>query len=78
MSKKNSQAKILKILKEEFDENSPEVFLAHIGSQEEAENMAKEITSIIPEVKITIGEFSPIIGYAMGPGTLGISYFAKQ
>jgi DegV family protein with EDD domain len=78
LSKKNSEKKVLNILKDEFDENLPEIFLTHISSRAEAEILDKEISAMIPAAKIILGKFSPIMGYAMGPGTIGIGYFAKS
>lgn len=76
-SKRKSKEKILKSLKEEFDPNFPEIGLAYIDNLEEAKEFKKEISSIIPEAKIFVNEFSPIVGYATGLGTIGIGYFAK-
>jgi len=77
ISKEKSREKILRILKEETDPNYPEVGLAYINTSEEAEKLKKEILSLMPSAKIFISEFSPIVGYATGLGTIGISFFVK-
>ena len=77
ISQEKSKEKVLKTLKEEFDSNFPEIGLMYIDNREEAETLKDKITSLLPETKIFISEFSPIVGYAMGRGTIGIGFFAK-
>ncbi|MFH1462268.1 MAG: DegV family protein [bacterium] len=77
MSKDKSKEKILKILEKEFDSNLPEIGLMHINGLAEAEELKQKIYSLLPNAQVFISEFSPIIGYAMGKGTVGIGFFAK-
>lgn len=76
-SKEKSKKKVLQILKESFDPNFPEIGLMYIDSLEEAEKFKEEISQLLPATKIFITEFSPIVGYATGRGTIGIGFFAK-
>lgn len=77
-SKEKSKEKVLKYLKENHDGNLPEIGIAYIDNLEEAEQIKKEILSFLPSAAIFITEFSPIVGYATGKGTIGISFFAKN
>lgn len=72
-----SEEKILKILKDSWNQNLPEIGLIHIDSPGEIEKFKGKISSLLPEAQIFISEFSPIVGYATGRGTLGIGFFAK-
>jgi len=76
--KEKSKNKILGILKREFNKDLPEVDLMYIDDPEETEDFKKKISLEIPEAKISIGEFSPIVGYATGKETIAIAYFGKQ
>lgn len=76
-SKEKSKDKILRILKREFDPNFPEIGLMYIDNLEEVEKLKKEISSLIPSAKVSLSEFSPIVGYATGKGTIGIGYLSK-
>ena len=76
-SKEKSKEKILKILKETWDQNCPEIGISCIDNLEEAEKYKKDISVFIPQTEIFISEFSSIVGYATGRGTLGIGFFAK-
>jgi DegV family protein with EDD domain len=73
-----SEEKILKLLKDTWDENLPEIGLMYIESQQEVEKFKEEISSLLPKAQIFISEFSPVLGYAAGRGTLGIGFFAKD
>jgi DegV family protein with EDD domain len=77
-SMEKSENKILKILKESWDENLPEVGLMHIESSEEVVKFKEKISNSLPKAQILISEFSPILGYATGKGTIGIGFFAKS
>ncbi len=77
VSKEKGEEKIMEILKENFDENFPEIDLTYIDNLEEIKNFKKRISSLIPGVKISISQFSPIVGYATGPGTIGVGFFSK-
>ena len=72
-----SEEKIIKLLKDTRNENLPEIGLMNVENYQEAEKFKKQIFSQLPTAKIFISEFSPILGYATGRGTLGIGFFAK-
>jgi len=77
-SMEKSEEKILKILKESWDENFSEIGLMHIESPSEVEKFKEKIFSSLSKTQIFISEFSPIMGYATGKGTIGIGFFAKD
>lgn len=76
-SMEKSKEKILKNLKENWNPDFPEIGLMHIDDFKEAKKIKEKISSILPSAQISISEFSPIIGYATGRGTLGIGFFTK-
>lgn len=76
-SRKKGIEKILNILKENFDHNLPEIGIIEAKAKKEAEDLEKKILSLFPFAKTFISEFSPIMGYATGPGVLGIAFFSK-
>jgi fatty acid-binding protein DegV len=77
-SMEKSKEKILKLLKDTWDENFPEIGLMYIESSEELVKFKEKISNSLPKALILISEFSPILGYATGKGTLGIGFFAKD
>ena len=44
---------------------------------DELEKFKQKISSTLPKAQLFISEFSPIVGYGTGKGTLGIGFFAK-
>jgi len=77
-SMEKSEEKIIKILKETWDKNFTEIGLMHIESLAGIDKFKEKISSSLPDAQIFISEFSPIVGYATGKGTLGIGFFAKD
>lgn len=76
-SKARGLEKMLKILKENWDEKLPEICVMHADCYPEAEQLKEKIQKLLPLAQIFITEFSPIMGYAAGRGTLLIAFFAK-
>lgn len=76
-SKSKGIEKLLKILKESFNENLPEIGVTHADCLSEAEELKEKIAKLFPLANIFISEFSPVMGYATGRGTLLIAFFAK-
>lgn len=77
ISKQKSVEKVLGILKENFDPEFPEIILTHINELKGSEELKNKILEIIPSADISITEFSPIFGYALGRGVIGASFFSK-
>jgi len=77
-SKEKSVEKLLKTLKETYDESFTDIVLMHADCALEAEDLKKKIIGQHPKAEIVISEFSPILGYATGRGTLLIGFFAKN
>lgn len=77
-SKQKGVEKLLKTLEENFDQSLPEIGVMHTNCLKEAEELKKKIVSQFPSTQVFITEFSPVMGYATGPGLLGIGFFAKS
>ncbi len=77
ISMEKSKEKILRNLKDNWDQNFPEIGLMYIDNPEEAKKIKEEISSLLPSAQISISEFSPVMGYATGRGTLGIGFFVR-
>lgn len=77
MSRHKNMEKILGILKENFDQEFPEIILTHINERSGTEDLKNKILESIPSADVSITEFSPIFGYAFGRGVIGASFFSK-
>jgi len=76
-SKEGGTEKILNFLKTNWDQNTSEIWLTHADCEKEAQSFKEKISNIYPSAKIFITEFSPILGYVTGRGTLGVGFFVK-
>jgi len=76
-SKEKSKNKILKILKETWDNSRPDICLMHADCFAEIEELKQKVQKQLPQSKTFVTEFSPIMGYACGRGSLLIAFFAK-
>lgn len=78
ISKEKKIKKLLKILKENFDEKLPEIGVMHADCLEEAQKSKEKIKKMFPSADIFLSEFSPVMGYATGRGTLLIAFYSKS
>jgi DegV family protein with EDD domain len=76
-SKESCLEKILNFLKADWDQKTSEIWLTHADCENEVKSFKEKILKIYPSTKIFVTEFSPIIGYVTGRGTLGIGFFGK-
>jgi DegV family protein with EDD domain len=76
-SKEKGVKKLFSILKENLDAGLPEIRLQHADCLLEAEELKDKITKIFPFAQIFISEFTPVMGYATGRGTLLIAFYSK-
>lgn len=76
-SKAKSKEKVLEILKQEWNETLPNICLMHADCLSEAGELKQKIQKLLPSAQIFITEFSPIMGYATGRGSLLIAFFGK-
>jgi DegV family protein with EDD domain len=66
---------ILKILRDRVGESPVHIAVTHAYAQDEAQKMKERIASEFNCAELFITEFSPVMGYATGPGTLGFAYY---
>jgi fatty acid-binding protein DegV len=76
-AKAKSIDKVLKVMKDTWDENLPEIGILHADCLAEAEELKKKVNQFLPSSRVFVSECSPIIGYATGRGSLLIAFFAK-
>jgi len=53
------------------------VAVMHVYAQEEAERLKERVASEFNCVELWLTEFSPLMGYACGTGTLGLAFYAE-
>lgn len=54
-------------------QNASDVFVAHMDNQADADRIASELKSALPDATIRVGWAGPVIGTYAGPGAIGIA-----
>jgi len=67
--------RILEILRNEVGQSPVHVAVMHAYALDEAERLKERISSEFNCTELFITEFSPVMGYATGTGTLGFAFY---
>lgn len=68
-------SRLLKILRNKVGQSPVHVAVMHAYTPEEAERLKARISSEFNCAELFITEFSPVMGYATGTGTLGFAFY---
>ncbi len=77
-SKKSGVECLLKKMRDKVGPKSVHVAVTHAYALEEAERLKERISSEFNCAELWISEFSPLMGYACGTGTLGIAFYSDE
>jgi DegV family protein with EDD domain len=76
-SKEHGIERMLKIMSDKVGQNPVHVAVTHAYALEEAQRLKKRVASAFNCAELWISEFSPILGYATGTGTLGLAFYKE-
>ncbi|HEX73754.1 MAG TPA: DegV family protein [Dehalococcoidia bacterium] len=76
-SKERGINRVLKMMGDKVGQNPVHVAVMHAYAQEEAERLTARISSEFNCAELWLTEFSPVMGYATGTGTLGFAYYKE-
>ena len=74
-SKERGIRRLLEILRAQVGQNPIHVAVMHAYAPEEAENLLEKISSEFNYVELWLTEFSPVMGYVCGTGTVGFAFY---
>jgi len=78
-SKQNGVTKMLRMMRRDVSDLQPvHVAIMHADALEEAKKLEEKIAVDYNCVEIFITDFSPIMGYATGRGTLALAYYKED
>ena len=78
-TKQSGVEKMLQIMKKHVDDSEPvHVAVMHADALEEARELKKKVVAKFNCAEIFITDFSPVMGYATGPGTLAVAYYKED
>ncbi len=67
--------RLLKIMRGKVGQNQVHVAVMHAYAREEGEKLRERISSEFNCVELWLTEFSPVMGYATGTGTLALAFY---
>jgi DegV family protein with EDD domain len=70
--------RIIQMMREKTGQNPVHVAVMHAYALDEAEKLKELIASEFNCVELWLAEFSPIMGYACGTGTVGIAFYPED
>jgi DegV family protein with EDD domain len=76
-SRESGINRILNMMKDKVGQNPVHVAVMHAYVPDEAEKLKERISSEFNCAELWITEFSPVMGYATGTGTLGFAYYKE-
>ncbi len=69
--------RLLKIMRNKVGLNPVHVAVMHAYAPDEGERLKERVSSEFNCAELWITEFSPVIGYACGTGTLGLAFYSE-
>ncbi len=70
--------RIIQMTKEKIDARPVHIAVTHAYAAEEAQALVERVKAEFNCIEVWIGEFSPLMGYATGPGTVGYSFYTED
>jgi len=77
-SRERGIERMLKIMRDKVGQNPVHVAVMHAYALEEAEKLRERVASTFNCTELWISEFSPLMGYATGTGTLGLAFYPED
>ena len=77
-NKENGVNRLLEVMRKRVGKKSVHVAVHHTDVLEEAERLKQRVLAEFDCVEIWLTEFSPLMSYATGRGTLGLAFYAED
>jgi len=77
-SREHGIDRILKMMKDKVGQSPVHVAVMHAYALEEAERLKERVAAEFNCVELWLTEFSPVMGYATGTGTLGFAFYSDD
>lgn len=77
-SRKHGIERMLQMMREKVGRNLAHVAIMHAYALDEAKKLQARVASEFNCIELWLAEFSPIMGYACGTGTVGIAFYTEE
>jgi len=76
-NRKHGIDRILRMMRDKVGQSPVHVAVMHAYAPDEAEKLKEQVSAEFNCVELWLTEFSPIMGYACGTGTLGLAFYTE-
>jgi DegV family protein with EDD domain len=70
--------RVLQMMRDKVGSNPAHIAVTHAYAPDEAENLKERIAAEFNYTELWIAEFSPLMGYACGTGTVGVAFYTEN
>ena len=77
-SRKQGIERILRMMRDRVGNRLVHVAVTHAYAPDEAEKLKERISAEFNCIEIWLSEFSPVMGYACGTGTVGVAFYVDN
>jgi DegV family protein with EDD domain len=77
-NRKHGINRIIKMMRDKVGQKPVHVAVTHAYALDEAERLKERVASEFNCVELWLAEFSPLMGYACGTGTLGFAFYTDD
>jgi DegV family protein with EDD domain len=77
-NRKQGIERIIRMMREKTGGKPVRVAVMHAYAQDEAERLKERVAAEFNCVEIWLAEFSPVMGYACGTGTVGLAFYTED
>jgi len=76
-NRKQGIEKVLQMMRDKVGDSPVHVSVTHAYALDEAEKLKERVASEFNCIEIWLSEFSPVMGYACGTGTVGVAFYPE-
>ncbi len=77
-NRKQGIERIIKMMREKTEDKPVRAAVMHAYALDEAEKLKARVAAEFNCVELWLGEFSPVMGYACGTGTVGVAFYIED
>jgi DegV family protein with EDD domain len=77
-NKKRGIERLLQMMRDKVGDKATHIAVMHAYALEEAEKLKERVAAEFKCAELWLTEFSPLMGYACGTGTLGLAFYAED
>lgn len=77
-SRKQGIARVLQMMRDKVGDRPVHAAVTHAFALDEAEKLKERVASEFNCLELWLSEFSPVMGYACGTGTVGVAFYPEE